>query len=275
MALMSTQKLKQKGTKRIRRTRDTQEIVRFWWTIYRELVTNRRLLGGLLETYDRMKKGSKRRDLDLYTVFMNNREKEKEKGFYAPWGDVTQVTFVAWWKDHRELFIEEPIIQKVPNEGVERAKDRLYVSLNLKKPHYKLLSALRSYILAEQKRLGLCQFDTSAVHSKRKAKREVKFRYNEDPEIHLPTFRELYRFFTTVYVPVLYSDQADLTGDVMKGKTLLTATRRQFAGKPMPAYLQLSRTATPQQQRSVLKTLRRYVLKLDSLCVRVALGEFP
>ena len=260
MTLLSTQKLKQNGTKRIRRSRDTQEIVRFWWTIYRELIVNRRLRGGLSE-----------KNLDLEETF-----KRKRKEFYAAWGDVTQTTYVAWWKKHREMFIEEAAIQSVANEVTTRSASRLYVSINLKKSHSALLRTLSSYIVTEQKKRGLAQQDRSvADRSKRIGKREAQFRYNERTEIHLPTFRALYNFFRFVYVEVLYKDQADLTGDVMKGQTLLDATKRRYAGKAMPKYLQLNRTATQQQRRSVLRTLRRYVLKLDDLVLRVASGQFP
>ena len=86
--------------KRIRRPRDTKEIVAFWWEIYRALVMNSRLLGGV---------GGE----DIKDVF-----KDKRKTFYEPWGDVTNETkFEAWWKLHRDMFIEEAAIQEVPQRN--------------------------------------------------------------------------------------------------------------------------------------------------------------
>jgi len=246
--------------KRIRRPRDTKEIVAFWWDIYQALVTNRRLLGGLIT--ENSPTTTKAPDLD--DVF-----EDKRKTFYEPWGDVTNMTFEAWWKFHRDMFIEEGAIQEVPNEKISRSPTRLYVSINLKKPHSKLISQLREWIVKRQKKQGLLQ------SGKRKSKREARFRYNERTEIHLPTFRELHRFFKYVYLPVLYPTGGQGGDQEMIGMNLWKAALRHYSGKPKPKYLRLGSNLTPVQKTSVLRTLRRYVVRLDDMCRHVAYGQFP
>ena len=246
--------------KRIRRPRDTKEIVTFWWEIYKALVTNPRLLGGLLPTtIDPTSKG-----LDLIDTFKVKRQK-----FYEPWGDVANTTFETWWKLHRHMFIEEAAIQEVPNEKISRSPTHLYVSINLKKPHTKLISQLREWIVKRQTKQELLQI------GKRKSNREAKFRYNEWKEIHLPTFRDQYRFFKYVYLPVLYPLRGQ-GGDLeMIGMNLWKAALRHYRGKPKPKYLRLGSNLTPVQKASVVRTLRRYVVRLDDMCRHVVHGQFP
>jgi len=244
--------------KRIRRPRDTKEIVAFWWEIYRALVMNNRILGRLM-TPD---------GPDLRDVF-----DEKQKTFYDPWGDVINTTFEAWWKLHRHMFIEEAAIQEVPNEKTARSSTRLYVSINLKKSASKLARKLGKWIVERQRKQGLLD------NGKVKPKREARFRYDEEMQIHLPTFREEYRFFKYVYLPEIYP-----TGGLPQGKAglseaagmnLLKAAQRHYRGKPKPKFLKLESGLTPVQKASALRALRRYVLRLDKMCRRVAHGQFP
>ena len=238
--------------KRIRRPRDTKEIVAFWWEIYRALVMNSRLLGGV---------GGE----DIKDVF-----KDKRKTFYEPWGDVTNETkFEAWWKLHRDMFIEKAAIQEVPNEMITRSSTRLYVSINLKKPHSKLTSKLTDWIVERQTKQGLLQ------DGKLKSKREVRFRYNERTQIHLPTFRELHRFFMHVYLPELYPPGGQGGDQEMIGMNLWKKALQHYRGKQKPKYLRLGNNLTPEQKASVLRTLRRYVVRLDDMCRHVAYGQFP
>lgn len=259
--------------KRIRRPRDTKEIVAFWWEIYRALVTNSRLLGGLLPTTkDPDSKTPKTIEPDSKTPKVHDLDdafKDKRKTFYGPWGDVTNTTFEAWWKLHRDMFIEEAAIQEVPNERISRSPTRLYVSINLKKPPSKLIPQLTDWIVKGQRKQGLLQ------SSKRKSKREARFRYNERTEIHLPTFRELRRFFKYVYLPELYPPRGIGGGQEMIGINLWEAARRRYYGKPKPKYLRLGSDLSPMQRASVLRTLRRYVVRLDDMCRHVAHGVFP
>jgi hypothetical protein len=248
MALVSVEETEKK---RIRRPRDTKEIVAFWWEIYRALVMNSRVLGGV---------GGE----DIKDAF-----EDKRKSFYGPWGDVSNSTFEAWWKIHRNMFIEEAAIQEVPNEKISRSPTRLYVSINLKKPHSKLIPQLREWIVARQTKQGLLQ------SGKRKSRRKARFRYNERTEIHLPTFRELHRFFKYVYLPELYPPQGKGGDQEMKGMNLWKAALRHYRGKPRPKYLRLGNNLTPEQKASVLRTLRRYVVRLDDMCRHVAYGQFP
>ena len=248
-----------KRTERIRRPRETKEIIAFWWEIYRALVTNKRLLGGLPTA----------NTPDLDDVF-----KVKRKTYYEPWGDVTNTTFDAWWRLHREKCIEEAAIQEIPNEKIERTPTRLYLSINLKKPKSTLLDKLEEWIVERQTRQGLLKV------GKRKPKREALIRYNEAMQIHLPTFREQYRFFKYVYLPELYptGNLQQVTGEMsnVAGMNLWKAAQRYYRGKPKPKYLKLGNSnLTRVQKESALRTLRRYVIRLDDMCRHVAHGQFP
>lgn len=246
--------------KRIRRPRDTKEIVEFWWEIYRALVMNTRLLGGLIPEDS----AATTEAPDLNDVF-----EDKQKTFYAPWGDVTTTTFEAWWKTHRDMFIEEAAIQEVPNETTTRSPTRLYVSINLKKPHSKLIPKLTEWIVERQKKQGLLQ------SGKRKSQREALFKYDEETEIHLPTFREQFRFFKYVYIPELYTGGMRKMDSLGAGRKLWKASLRHYRGKPKPKYLRLGSNLTPVQKASVVRTLRRYVVRLDDMCRHVVHGQFP
>jgi len=239
--------------KRIRRPRRTKEIVRFWWEIYRELKCNRRLAAGL----------------ELEKAIADSKEK------YLPWGDVTVETFEAWWKSHREMFIEQPSVEEIRDAAFERKPHHLYLAINLEKPPSKLIPPIKERIKRLQKAHGLLR-----ENHKRKAKqRQAQFRYNERTEIHLPTFREQYRFFKYVYIPVLYPHGAYHHWGQQKmessggGQKLWKAAVRYYRGKKKPKYLRLSGAPTP--TATALRNLRRYVQRLNTLCERVASGQFP
>jgi hypothetical protein len=235
---------------RIRRPRNTREIIRFWWAIYRELQCNRRLVGGLA----------------LEKAMADSNEK------YRPWGDLTAETFDAWWKSHREMFIEQPSVEDISKAPFDRKPHHLYLSINLQKPPSKLIPPIMERIKRLQKAHGLLR-----ENHKRKARRQAQFRYNEGAEIHLPTFREQYRFFKYVYIPVLYprgnyqhwgKQEMESTGG---GQKLWKAAVRYYRGKKKPQYLRLSGAPTP----STLRNLRRYIQRINILCERVAHGQFP
>ncbi len=236
--------------KRMRRPRKTKEIVRFWWDIYRELNRNKRL----------------RAELKLDDAMDAHSE------FYRAWGDVTKPTFEAWWKEHRELFIEAPSVTEVSGAAFERKPNHLYLAINCAKPYSKLVPQIKDRIKRLQKSQTLL-----LEGRKRKSKRQAKFRYNEATEIHLPTFREQYRFFKYVYVPERYprgsyrewgKHQMDSLG---AGTKLWRAAAKHYKGKKKPKYLRLSDTPTP----TTLRNLRRYVQRINTLCERVAHGQFP
>ena len=237
---------------RIRRPRKTKEIIRFWWEIYRELMCNRRLRGGLGVT-------------DVMDQYADR---------YRVWGDVTKTTFEMWWKEHRELFIEEPSVQELSGDKIERKDKHLYLAINLTKTLSKLIPQIQERIKRYQMQQGLL-----LGGHKRKSKRQAQFRYNEQTEIHLPTFREQHRFFKNVYIPELYphgsSQQWGKLDSLGAGRKLWQAASKYYRGKKKPKYLRLSGALTPTQQQTALRNLRRYVQRLDLLCERVAHGQFP
>ena len=186
---------------------------------------------------------------------------------YRSWGDVTTVTFEAWWKAHRELFIEASSVEELTHAEFTRKPNHLYLAINLTKPPSKLIPQITERITRLQTKQALLRDG-----HKRKSKRVAECRYNEATEIHLPTFREQYRFFKYVYIPELYPASLDQLKDSLgAGKKLWNAAVKHYKSKKKPKYLRLSATPTP----TTLRNLRRYVQRLDLLVARVAAGQFP
>lgn len=236
---------------RTHRPRQTKEIIRFWWTIYRELTCNQRM----------------RRVLGLEVALRHSRSR------YQAWGTITaQTEFEEWWKEHRTKFIEEPSIQELSDDTIVRKPKHLYVSINLEKSVSRLLAALKGHIQRGQTKQGL-----EAIGQKRKFRRQASVRYNERVQIHLPTFREEYRFFKYVYAPLLFGPTDSWIGDEGDAKgagiKLWKKTEAYYRGKKKPKFLQGSVNGKPTP--SALRTLRRYVQRLKLLCGRVAFGKFP
>lgn len=238
---------------RIRRPRKTKEIICFWWEIYRELMWNKRL----------------RVELGVTDAMDAHRER------YREWGDVTKTTFEVWWNEHRELFIEEPSVQELSGDKIERREKHLYLAINLMKTQDKLIPQIKDRIERYQQQQGLLRDG-----HKRKSLRKAQFLYNEKTEIHLPTFREQYRFFKYVYVPEFYPRSSHEQWGKMDfssqgGQKLWKAAAKYYRGKKKPKYLRFSGDLTPTQRQTALRNLRRYIQRINSLCEHVASGQFP
>lgn len=241
--------------KRIRRQHRTREIVRFWFEIYQALKCNAYL----------------RETLRLESALQGSEQK------YRLWGNVTGTTeFEQWWKEHRESFIEAPSVQVLTSDKIERKPKHLYLSISLEKAPTKLLAALKGKIQQEQARQGM-RLDGQ----KQKFRRQAAVRYNEATQIHLPSFREEYRFFRYFYIRQLFGPDAkhewlgDDTDAKYGGIELWKKAADYYQGKKKPKFLKFSKTPTGKQRASALKALRRYIKRLELYCERVASGQFP
>jgi hypothetical protein len=116
---------------------------------------------------------------------------------------------------------------------------------------------------------------------RQKFRRQAAVRYNEATQIHLPSFREQYRFFKYFYIPRLFGPAVsrEWLGAEKDAKyggiKLWQKAVAYYRGKKKPKFLKFAKPPMGKQRVSALKALRRYIKRLELYCERVASGQFP
>lgn len=149
----------------------TKRKVRFWWDVYRTLVTTPTL----------------RDALGLDRTWNETLER------YKLWGNVVGVRYDDWWKEHRGLFIdEEPAVREITTSHFKRDQNCLYLELNLKRTPTSLFTMLRSLLRTKSKALK---------RGKNKTRVQTVFSFTPEAEIRPSVYDEYLRFLKKVYAP--------------------------------------------------------------------------
>lgn len=149
----------------------TKTKVRYWWEIYRVLVTTRDL----------------RHALGLEPKWQHT------LAHYQSWDDVTQISYDEWWNSHQTLFVDESaIVREIKTSHFKRNPYCLYVELNLSSRVADLLSEARNLIRTTR---------STVPRGKNKNHMNAVFHSTQGAEIRPSAYEDYIVFLEKVYAP--------------------------------------------------------------------------
>lgn len=194
---------------------------------------------------------------------------EGSSDFYKPWGDVSDIKFDPWWKEHRELF----------GTTMTREVDRVYnhpnslnISIPLNQPLSKSLKEVKEIIEKRQtdrlKELGI---DTYGRKSK-----SISFgNYQVTSGIEI-------RGKTIYEIQLMYEIWIDM-GKPAINTGYCTEVVKRLRSRPrakwIPYLLQqdpiTDKKGNLRYSDEQIRQVRRYIKKGQQICNSVSKGEFP
>lgn len=191
---------------------------------------------------------------------------QKSKSFYAPWGDVREQSFDAWWRTHSHLFTEATV--KVIDDMSQRQTDwSVVVEIPLNQSSRVLVSRVKEIIDFELKRQSQRLHKTpkkKVVLTKTFMPTRGAENYSE-PKVAV--LREVLNIYKNVYRP----------SPNLRGKKLLSEVHSYYnsrkVNKTIPASIANRRTAS--ERTLSLRNLRRWISWARQIESNVARGEFP
>jgi hypothetical protein len=201
-------------------------------------------------------------------VALKSAEKEvqdalkRSKEFYAPWGDVSNLKFNAWWKDKGHLFEDKYVVRQLPDGEKPNDPDSLVVEIPLTQSPTKLTTRVRAIIQDAW---------ASREQQSRKSKRRPTSQYqlSAGAEPKLRAVREMLTVYRDAYLK-----NKDLRGsDLLEKVHTLYLGRKNKRWAKVPTPLLYDRKYG--DNSVALRNLRRYIQKAEKIVRNVANGEFP
>ena len=213
----------------------TKVKVRFWWEIYRALVTNQQLRNASGISQPAWQDTLKR---------------------YQSWGDVSNIAYDVWWVSHQALFLaESPCVREIMTTDFTRRPHCLYLELPLNSRANDLIAEVRSCLRAKQIPLP---------GAKNKKQKKTVPGFTQGAEIRPKVYDAYILFLKEVYAPNCWG----------RAITLRAIAKKQFQGnmRKFP-FLHLDRVIDGKPIAYI--SMKRYRDKVKYLCKAVAGGEFP
>ena len=181
--------------------------------------------------------------------------------FYAPWGDVTNVTFNTWWKDKGQLFEDRFAVRKLSPGEQPSDPDALIVEIPLSRSPTVLIKNVKALI---QEAVAV-----QARASKKSKKIPTSaYRLTEGAEPKLLAVREMLTVYRDVY----------LKNRNLRGKPLLNRIHAFYRGRKNKRWAKVPIPLLPDPDGDTVRAqrnMRRYIDKAEKVMLNVAKGEFP
>lgn len=213
----------------------TKVKVRFWWEIYRVLLTTP----------------------DLRYALGLERNWQHTLAHYEPWGDVAAMSYDEWWDSHHTLFLDEsPSVREIMRSRFKRNQHCLYVELNLNSRATDLISEVGKLLWMKR---------SAFPRGKNKKQKKAVRGFTQGAEIRPSAYEDYILFLKDVYAPNCMARgaielrefaQKQFRGDIQKLPSLHLDSHED--GKAI-AYV----------------SIKRYRDKVRKLCKAVSKGEFP
>ena len=194
---------------------------------------------------------------------------EKSSDYYKPWGDVSNILFDPWWKEHKHLFgvsrVEQ--VSKVINHD-----NALNVAIPLNQPVSKSIKQLKELIEEKQKQrleeLGLEEYGR-----KTKSVSFGQYELTSGVEIRGRTLYEIQLMYT------IWVDMGKPPVNSAYCTEVVTRLRNRPRSKWIPYLLSIEpskdRKGNLRYTDDQLRQVRRYLKKGYKICQSVSKGQFP
>ena len=181
--------------------------------------------------------------------------------FYAPWGDVTNVTFNTWWKEKGQLFEDRFVVRKLSPGEQPSDPNALIVEIPLSRSPTVLTKNVKALIQ-----------DAVAVRAQASKKSKMMptsaYRLTEGAEPKLLAVREMLTVYRDVY----------LKNRNLRGYPLLSKIHAFYRGRENKRWAKVPTQLLPDAYAGTVRAqrnMRRYIDKAEKIMLNVAKGQFP
>jgi hypothetical protein len=189
--------------------------------------------------------------------------------FYAPWGDVRNVKFDAWWKDHQHLF-GETLVQEV--SAVTPHPDVMHLAVPLNQTVSMSLEQIEGLIKAKQTN-RLKDRGINPLDLKSKSIGFGQFKFTEGVEVRGATLNDIL---------ITYATWLEFDRPAVNSK-FCQKLREVFEERPISTYIpylisikaQMDKNGNLRFDEGQVRQIRRYLKRGQEVCRSVSSGSFP
>jgi hypothetical protein len=176
--------------------------------------------------------------------------------YYDSWGNIDDVKFDRWWKQHEHLFEEQFTVRRLSRGQKPTDPTSLIIEVPLTQPKVKLLAQVRDIIRSNY---------PSQNPRKGRFRPVSQYRLTAGAEPRLVALND------TLNVYRVYLQNKELRGLQLLKKIHAFYHGRKRKGE-VPAHLDFGRLG---DSITAQRNMRRYIARANRIVLNVAKGEFP
>jgi hypothetical protein len=181
--------------------------------------------------------------------------------YYRPWQMAGAAKFDSWWADHQSLFDEKYIVRELAHGEMAMDPNALLLEVPLTQSPTILTRKVKAIIQAAYER-------RAKTERKGKTKATAYYHMTEGAEPKLDAVREMLSIYRDVY----------LKNPKLRGEKLLEAVHKYYLNRKNKKWAKIPMPFLPgpyEDKERVLRNIRRYIQKAETVVLNVARGQFP
>ena len=204
----------------------------------------------------------KSKDPDLKAVLEANKE------MYVDWGDFTNSTWTAWWKDHAFLFYVERMIQLQP--GTVVPPNRFVFSIPVDRTKAQATELFKAIYAKMQSEIGQAE--------KPQFKFSVNPKTGKEHLVYAEKMRTYLQYAKGVYIPITNSG-SNVSADELLQKAVVALekikVRKRSLERGRAKNALLEQVKKYENNQNALQQIKRMNMYVENILFNVASGEFP
>jgi len=195
---------------------------------------------------------------------------KQSKDFYEEWGDVTNIKFDDWWKDHKYLF-DEVMVKEVSK--VSKSPNTMTLSIPLNENVSSIIKDVKRMVEQKQSaRLIELGEDQSNRKSKRLGIGKYSFTQKEIKGLFHYQNLEMYKIYLRLRRPPI---NRNFLIEVRKSFDSRVRSQLRRTMVNLPQMRDFERYKSNSDFEDVIRAVRRSIKGVEKTLKNVSLGKFP
>ena len=192
------------------------------------------------------------------------------KGFYEEWGDVTNIRFDDWWKNHKYLF-EEVMVKEVSR--VSKSPNTMTLSIPLNENVSSIIKDVKR-IVEQKQSVRLDELGEDQNNRKSKSLRVGKYSFTQKEIKGLFHYQnlEMYKIYLRLNRPPI---NRNFLMEVRKSFDSRVRSQLRRTMVNLPQMSDFERYKTNGDFEDVIRSVRRSLKGVENILRNVSLGKFP
>ena len=194
----------------------------------------------------------------------------KSKNFYEEWGDVTNLRFDNWWKDHKYLFQDEYVreVSRVSNNP-----NAITISIPLNEKSSVIIREVKKLVERRQsEKLIEMGFDPSQMKTKGISVGKYAFTQKEIKGVFQYVNLEIYKIYLDLNRPPI---NRDFLIEVRKRFDNRQRSKLKSSVGNLPHMIMFERYKSNSDFEDVIRSVRRGIKGVEKTLTNVSEGRFP